>query len=91
MSQRADDKLTKRLQAAKRKILRGADDISDKRACEMFSLLVSDNGRRRGRRGPPVPGCANGEFTVGGQRCGEGVHTEFTYEEAGLCRLHSAE
>jgi len=85
-SKQTSDALTDRLQTAKRQILRGTDDISDKRACSYFSLLleVSDKKKKGQVEALAYQGTANGDFTVGWQRCGEGVHTELIYEEPGL-------
>jgi hypothetical protein len=85
VSGRVDKKFSKRLQAAKTKVLRGADRIGKREVCDMFSLIVEANGGRKGSREIVLfmPG-ANGETTATAQVCSKGVHTLLTYSEPDL-------
>lgn len=85
ISGRVDKKFSKRLQAAKTKVLRGADKIGKREVCDMFSLLVEANGGQKGSRELvlflPV---ATGDLTATVQSCSMGVHTLLIYSEPGL-------
>jgi hypothetical protein len=85
VSGRSDGKYSDRLQAAKKQILRGPDEISHEEACKYFSLLVEISQDKKGlREGLLFQGTQRGDFKVSWQRCSGGVHTELAYEEPGL-------
>ena len=80
-----DDKWLKRLQAAKQKTIREADEISDSDACDVFALLVRINeGRKNASDFTLYQGTGRGDFTVAWHRCGGGAYTVLTYAEPGL-------
>lgn len=84
-SGRSERKFTKRLLAAKKRVLERADEIGGREACRMFSLLVEING---GKKGAPqlvlfLP-AESGAVTTTAQRCTNGVHTLLIYKEMGL-------
>jgi hypothetical protein len=83
---RSDSEYSKRLQAAKKEILRGKpEEISDRQACKYFSLLVEISMDKKNRtEGILFQGTARGDYSVTWQRCAGGVHTELFYEEPGL-------
>jgi len=82
VSGRAGKRFTERLQAAKKKVLRGADELSDSEACEMFSLIVHANGGEKGAREiVHFQPAQSGQITAVGQKCARGVYTSLTYEE----------
>ena len=85
-SGKANDKFTNRLKVAKTTILRGADEVSNKQACSYFSLLVEVNDKTKKGLNEALlyQGTVRGDYTVGWQRCGGGVHTDLLYEEPGL-------
>jgi hypothetical protein len=85
-SGKANDKFIDRLKIAKRTILRGADEVSDKQACSYFSLLleVNDKTKKGETQALLFQGTIRGDYTVGWQRCAGGVHTDLLYEEPGL-------
>jgi hypothetical protein len=77
--------LNRRLQAAKKKVLRGAEKLSDTEACEMFSLIVLANGGKEGATEFVVyQPTQSGQIMATVQKCTKGVHTYLTYEENGL-------
>ena len=82
----ADDKMTDRLRAAKRKISGGATEVSGAEACRMFSLLIEANNKKKKGLNQDLlfQGTPRGNFTVAWQKCGKGVHTELVYEEPEL-------
>jgi hypothetical protein len=80
-----DSEYSKRLQAAKKEILRGPAEISDEQACKYFSLLVETNTDEKNKTdGILFQGTERGDYSVTWQRCAGGVHTELFYEEPGL-------
>lgn len=82
---RSEGKYSDRLQAAKKEILRGPDEISNKQACKYFSLLVEISMDKKNRtEGILFQGTQRGDYKVTWQRCAGGVHTELGYEEPGL-------
>jgi len=83
---RSDSEYSKRLQAAKKEILRGKpEEISSKQACEYFSLLVEISMDKKNKtEGILFQGTERGDYSVTWQRCARGVHTELFYEEPGL-------
>jgi hypothetical protein len=86
VSGRAGKRFTERLQAAKKKVIRGADKLSDSEACEMFSLIVGANGgEERGATELVVflP-TQSGQIIAIGQKCTRGIYTSVTYEENDL-------
>ena len=85
ISGRVDKKLSKRLQAAKRKVLRDSDRIGKREVCDMFSLLVAAHSGKKGSKAIVLflPG-ATGNTTATAQTCSGGVHTLLTYSEPGL-------
>jgi hypothetical protein len=80
----ADDKLRAKLLAAKKKISRGADKLTDKEACTMFSLLAQSNGRKKGVTEtisfPPF----GSQIAAQGRTCRFGIYATVTYSELGL-------
>ena len=84
-SGRSERRYSKRLQAAKKKVFEGADEIGDKEACRMFSLLVEVNGGKKGASQMFLflPAEAGG-ITAIAQSCTKGVYTLLTYDEKGL-------
>ena len=82
---RVDDKFSKRLQAAKRKVLRGVDKIGKREVCDLFSLVVEANGGKKDSKTLVyfLP-TATGEITASVQTCSKGVNTVVTYSETGL-------
>lgn len=90
VSGRADENLSKRLQAAKRKVLSDSDKIGKRETCDMFSLLVEASGGRKGSRELVLylPS-ATGDTTATAQKCSQGVHTLVTYSEPGLTPSHA--
>ena len=85
LSGRFDQKYSKRLQTAKKEILRGSEKLSEKQACKYFSLLVEvHEGKEESDRGHPVPG--DGPRRLPGElaEVAGGVETELVYEEPGL-------
>ena len=87
----ADDKLRAKLLAAKKKISRGADKLSDKEACTMFSLLVQSNGRKKGVTEtisfPPF----GTQIAAQGRTCRFGIYATVTYSELGHQAVVGAE
>ena len=83
---RYPSKYSKRLQDAKKEILRAPEKITDKRACEFFKLLVaSSQGKKfQKREGILFQGTQSGDYLMSWQRCGEGIYTEIVYQEPGL-------
>jgi hypothetical protein len=81
---RADEKLIKKLLAAKKELRGGADKISDKRACEMFSLLAETQGRKPGVTEtisfPPF----GTQLAAQARVCAKGIYATVTYSELGL-------
>jgi hypothetical protein len=82
---RVDPKFSKRLQAAKRKVLRGADKMGKREVCDLFSLIVEANGGKKDSETlvyflPSV----TGDITASVQTCSRGVNTIVTYSETGL-------
>ena len=81
---RADEELTKKLLAAKKEIRGGTDKLSDKRACEMFSLLAESNGRKAGVTDtlsfPPF----GTQISAQARTCTKGIYATVTYSELGL-------
>jgi hypothetical protein len=85
VSGRSDGAYTERLQAAKKEILRGPEEISDKQACTYFSLLVEISMDKKNQtEGILFQGTQRGDYKVTWQKCAGGVHTELGYEEPGL-------
>jgi len=85
VSGRADSKYSGRLQAIKRAAVNDPKSISDKEACEYFSLFVEISQSKKNRtQGILVQGTQYGDYTISWQRCSNGVHTELVYEEPGL-------
>jgi len=84
-SGRSERKYSKRLQAAKKKVLEGADEIGDKEACRMFSLMAEAGGGKKGTSQSAfgVPAEAGGS-TAAAHSCTNGVYTLLTYDEKGL-------
>ena len=84
-SGRSERKYRKRLQAAKNKVLAGADEIGDQEACRMFSLLVEANGGKKGvtQQAFVQPAEVAG-ITANVQSCTKGVYSLLTYSEKGL-------
>jgi hypothetical protein len=84
-SGRGESKYTKRLLAAKKKVIEGADKIGDKEACGIFSLLIEANGGGKSASEfvlfQPAPA---GAVTATVQMCTHGVYTLLTYDEKGL-------
>jgi len=82
---RVDAKFTKRLQVAKRKVLRGADKMDKREVCDLFSLIVEANGGKKDSKTLVyfLP-TATGEITASVQTCSRGVNTVVTYSEYGL-------
>jgi hypothetical protein len=82
---RTDAKFSKRLQAAKKKVLRGEEKLGQREVCDMFSLIAEANGGKEGNRTLVyfLP-TTTGDFTVSVQTCSQGVHTLLTYSERGL-------
>lgn len=84
-SGRAEKRFTKRLQAAKKKVLRGADRLSASESCEMFSLLVRANGGKKGTSEIALfRPTQSGQTVATVQICTKGVYTLVTYEEKSL-------
>ena len=82
---RSDTEYSRRLQAAKKEILRGPENISNKQACKYFSLLVEISMDKKNKtEGILFQGTERGDYSVTWQRCAKGVHTELFYEEPGL-------
>jgi hypothetical protein len=82
---RSDDKFSKRLQDAKKEIIRAPEDISDRQACQYFSLLVEISQNKKGlKEGILFQGTQRGDYKVTWQKCAGGVHTELIYEEPKL-------
>lgn len=82
---KVEDKYLARLQAAKQKILREGDEISDADACRIFALLVEVNeGRKKATEFVLFEGTSSGDYSVAWHRCRGGVHTELKYEEPSL-------
>ena len=83
-SGRADQDLVKKLLAAKKELRHGADKISDKRACEMISLLAQANGRKAGvtetTSFPPF----GTQISAQARLCSKGIYATVTYSELGL-------
>jgi hypothetical protein len=85
VSGRTGKRFTEQLQAAKKKVLRGADKLSDSEACEMFSLVVRANGGEEGARViVHFQPAQSGQIIAIGQKCTRGVYTALTYEENDL-------
>ncbi len=85
LSGRFDQKYSKRLQTAKKEILRGSEKLSEKQACKYFSLLVEvHEGKKNLTEGILFQGTARGDYQVSWQKCAGGVETELVYEEPGL-------
>ena len=85
VSGRTGKQFTERLQAAKKKVLRGADELSDSEACEMFALIVrANNGEKGAREIVHFQPAQSGQLIVIGQKCTRGVYTTLTYEENDL-------
>ena len=84
-SGRTERKYSKRLQAAKKKVFEGADEIGDKEACRLFSLLAEAGGGKKGASQTafflPAEG---GRITAIAHTCTSGVYTLLTYDEQGL-------
>ena len=82
---RVEEKFSDRLQAAKKKVLRGEDKIGEREVCDMFSLIVEANGGKKDSKTLVyfLP-TATGEFTASVQTCSKGVNTVVTYSERGL-------
>jgi len=80
----ADQDLLKKLLDAKKKIKRGADKLTDKEACAMFSLLAQSNGRKKGVTEtisfPPF----GTQVAAQGRTCKDGIYATVTYSEIGL-------
>ncbi len=80
----SDEKLLDQLLAAKKKIRRGANKISDKEGCEMFSLLAQANGRKKGVTEtisfPPF----GTQIAAQARTCKDGIYATVTYSEIGL-------
>ncbi len=84
-SGRNKPQFSKRLKAAKKRVSEGADEIGDKEACEMFSLIVEVNGGKKGVSQIVLyQPTASGETTATVQTCTRGVYTLVTYDERGL-------
>ncbi len=84
-SGRSERKYTKALLAAKKKVFERADEIGDKEACRMFSLLVEVNGGKKGAsQFYHFQGAEAGGITAVAQSCNKGVYTVLTYDERGL-------
>ncbi len=84
-SGKSDEEYSKRLQTLKRNVIRAPEDVSDKQACEYFSLLVEISRDKKGlTEGLLFQGTQYGDYKVTWQRCSRGVHTELIYEEPGL-------
>lgn len=82
---RVDAKFTKRLHAAKKKVLRGADKMGTREVCDLFSLIVEANGGEKDSKTLAyfLP-TTTGEITASVQTCSQGVNTLVTYSEQGL-------
>jgi hypothetical protein len=80
----ADDELRAKLLAAKKKISKGADKLSDKEACTMFSLLAQSNGRKKGVTEtisfPPF----GSQIAAQARTCRFGIYATVTYSELGI-------
>jgi hypothetical protein len=82
---KSDEEYSKRLQSLKKTVLRAPEEVSDKQACEYFSLLVEISQGKKGlTAGILFQGTQYGDYKVTWQRCSRGVHTELSYEEPEL-------
>ncbi|MGI9084669.1 MAG: hypothetical protein ACR2FE_05180 [Aeromicrobium sp.] len=76
-----DSKYSKRLQAAKQKVLGGADEIGDAEACDLFSLMVEVN---LGVKDLSQVVLREDATTAAVHKCSKGVYTVLTYSEPEL-------
>lgn len=84
-SGRSEQKYTKRLLAAKRKVFEDGEEIGGKEACRLFSLLAEATGGKKGTsRSAFVLPAQTGGVTAAAHSCTKGVYTLLTYDEKGL-------
>ena len=84
-SGRSERKYAKPLQAAKKKVNERADEIGDKEACRMFSLLLEATGHKKGASQIVyIQPAGAGGITSIVQLCTDGVVTLLMYDEKGL-------
>ena len=80
----SDKELLDQLLDAKKQIKRGADKLSDKEGCKMFSLLAQANGRKKGVTEtisfPPF----GTQIAAQARTCKSGIYATVTYSELGL-------
>jgi hypothetical protein len=79
-----DKKLIDRLLAARKKLTKGADRLSDKEACGMFSLLAQSRGLKKNVietiSFPPL----GSQIAAQARTCYKGIYATVTYAEVGL-------
>ena len=79
-----DKKLLDKLLAAKKKLTHGSEKLSDKEACDMFSLLAQSNQHRKGVKEtisfPPF----GSQVAAQARTCYKGIYATVTYAEIGL-------
>jgi hypothetical protein len=81
----ANDKdLFKKLLAARKRITKGADTLTDKEACGMFSLLAQSNGRKKGVKETISFPPNSGGVSAQARTCYKGIYATVTYSEIGL-------
>ncbi len=79
---RTEPEYTERLLAARKKILEGVDEIGDKEACGMFSLLFeAKTGKKDAREIVHYEPAAGAGVAAIVQSCSKGVYTLLTYHE----------
>jgi hypothetical protein len=80
----ADKKLLTQLLAAKKKLTRGANKLTDKEACGMFALLGQSSGHKKGVT-ETISFPPNGSgISAQARTCYKGIYATVTYAEIGL-------
>lgn len=77
-------KLTARLLEARKTIARGADELSDREACDVFSTLNEANSGDKGVRTASSLGTVQGQPSATVSMCSKGAVTSLAYAEVGL-------
>jgi hypothetical protein len=73
-----------RLLAAKKKVRHGTDKITDKEACDMFSLMSEIYGRKKGTYEVVSFPAYGTQLSVNARSCRKGRYISFTYTEGKL-------
>jgi hypothetical protein len=73
-----------RLLAAKKKVRHGTDKITDKEACDMFSLMSEIYGRKKGTFEVVSFPAYGTQLSVNARSCKQGRYISFSYTEGSL-------